>query len=35
VFEREDEVSDLLQVIQAFGPPDGDRTHPNPNERSE
>jgi type I restriction enzyme R subunit len=35
VFEREDEVSDLLQVIRAFGPPDGDRTHPNPNERSE
>jgi type I restriction enzyme R subunit len=35
VFEREDEVSDLLQVIRAFSPPDRDRTHPNPNERSE
>ena len=35
VFEREDEVNDLLQVIRAFGPPDGERMHPNPNNRSE
>lgn len=35
VFENESEVTDLLQVIQAFGPPteDGETTHPN--ERSE
>jgi type I restriction enzyme R subunit len=32
VFEHEDEVSDLLQVIRAFGPPDGDRAYPNPSE---
>jgi type I restriction enzyme R subunit len=31
VFEREDEINDLIQVIRGFGPPEGDQ--PNPNER--
>ena len=35
VFEREDEVDDLLQVIRAFGPPEGERTQTNPNERTQ
>ena len=35
VFEREDEVNDLLKVIQAFGPPEGEGMQPNSNERSE
>ena len=35
VFEREEEVNDLLQVIRAFAPPEGEGTQPNPNERSE
>ena len=35
VFEREDEVNDLLQIIRAFGPPEGERMQTNPNERSE
>ncbi|CAG1005867.1 Putative DNA repair helicase RadD [Rhizobiaceae bacterium] len=33
VFEDENEVSDLLQVLRAFGPPDAGKSHPN--ERSE
>jgi type I restriction enzyme, R subunit len=33
VFEREDEISDLLQVIQTFIPPEGDHTQSRPNER--
>jgi type I restriction-modification system DNA methylase subunit len=28
VFENEDEINDLLQVIQAFGPPEGKDVHP-------
>jgi type I restriction enzyme, R subunit len=35
VFEREDEVSDLLQVIGAFGPPGGASLETNPSERSQ
>jgi type I restriction enzyme R subunit len=35
VFEREDEVNDLLQVIRAFSPPEREGTQPNSNERSE
>jgi type I restriction enzyme R subunit len=35
VFEDEEEVSDLLQVIQAFGAPEGDGSRETPNERSE
>jgi type I restriction enzyme, R subunit len=31
VFEREEEINDLLQVIRGFGPPEGEQ--PNPNER--
>lgn len=34
VFEREEEVSDLLQVLQAFGPPAADSSETHPNERS-
>jgi type I restriction enzyme R subunit len=32
VFEREDEINDLLQVIRGFSPPEGEQ-RPNPNER--
>lgn len=35
VFEGETEVSDLLSVIQVFGPPIGNGSPTNPNERSE
>jgi type I restriction enzyme R subunit len=35
VFEREEEIHDLLQVIQTFSPPEGDRTQTNPNERTQ
>jgi type I restriction enzyme, R subunit len=36
VFEREDEVDDLIQVIKTFGPSVGGQSdHGNPNERSE
>ena len=35
VFEDETEVSDLLSVIRVFGPPIGDGSPANPNERSE
>ena len=35
VFEDETEVSDLLNVIRAFGPSAGDTAATNPNERSE
>jgi len=35
VFEDETEVSDLLQVLRAFGPPDIDRDETHPDERSE
>ena len=35
VFEDEDEVTDLLQVIQAFGPPEADGNETHPNERNE
>jgi type I restriction enzyme, R subunit len=34
VFEREDEINDLLQVIRAFSPPEGEHTKTNPNERT-
>jgi type I restriction enzyme R subunit len=35
VFKNESEVSDLLSVIRAFGPPTGDGSSTNPSERSE
>jgi type I restriction enzyme R subunit len=35
VFEREDEVDDLLQVIRAFGPAEGEAMQPTQDERSE
>ena len=35
VFEDEDEISDLLSVIRAFGPPNGHGSPTNPDERSE
>jgi type I restriction enzyme R subunit len=33
VFESEDEINDLLQVIRVFIPPEGDHMQPRPNER--
>ena len=35
VFENENEVSDLLEVVRRFGPPPGDRPETKPNVRSE
>ncbi|MAO55988.1 MAG: restriction endonuclease subunit R [Rhodospirillaceae bacterium] len=35
VFEDENEISDLLEVVRGFEPPAGDRLETNPNERSE
>lgn len=35
VFESDDEINDLLQVIEAFTPPDSGRTGTTPNERSQ
>lgn len=35
VFEDENEISDLLEVVRGFEPPAGDRPETNPNERSE
>jgi type I restriction enzyme, R subunit len=35
VFEREDEIDDLLEVIGTFSPPDGDQIRENPNGRTQ
>jgi type I restriction enzyme R subunit len=35
VFEREDEINDLLQVIRAFSPLEGEHMQANPNERTQ
>jgi type I restriction enzyme, R subunit len=35
VFQREDEIDDLLEIIRAFTPPDGDQIRENPSERTQ